>query len=180
MVKQLKQTNISTPILTKYERTKVISERTQQLSNGSVSFLKNPESYIQSNIVGFLNIIENCRKFEVENFIDFTAILRTVAVRNLTRQLSKFENRFRKSEIIRPFLLQHFNLSFSIRSCTRRFVRKPAKIRNSKFVFVNPNVTCQHYSSFTFFDIFNWLSTFDKLVSCFNRYFPFIVVFVIL
>tara|TARA_Y100000389_G_scaffold15012_1_gene13272 strand:+ start:1335 stop:1667 length:333 start_codon:yes stop_codon:yes gene_type:complete len=42
---QLKQTNISKPILTKYERTKVISERTQQLSNGSVSFLKNPESY---------------------------------------------------------------------------------------------------------------------------------------
>ena len=31
--------------------------------------LENPESYIQSNIVGFLNIVENCRKFEVENFI---------------------------------------------------------------------------------------------------------------
>lgn len=42
---QLKQTNISKPILTKYEKTKILSERTQQLSNGSVSFLKNPESY---------------------------------------------------------------------------------------------------------------------------------------
>lgn len=42
---QMKQNNISKPILTKYERTKVLSERTQQLSNGSVSFLKNPESY---------------------------------------------------------------------------------------------------------------------------------------
>lgn len=42
---QMKQNNISKPFLTKYERTKVLSERTQQLSNGSVSFLKNPESY---------------------------------------------------------------------------------------------------------------------------------------
>lgn len=42
---QLKKTNISKPILTKYEKTKILSERTQQLSNGSVSFLKNPESY---------------------------------------------------------------------------------------------------------------------------------------
>lgn len=30
---------------------------------------ENPDSYIQSNVVGFLNIIENCRRFEVENFI---------------------------------------------------------------------------------------------------------------
>ena len=31
--------------------------------------IDNPDSYIQSNIVGFLNIIESCRKHEVENFI---------------------------------------------------------------------------------------------------------------
>jgi DNA-directed RNA polymerase subunit K/omega len=37
--------NISKPVLTKYEKTKIIAERTQQLSNGAVSFLKNPESY---------------------------------------------------------------------------------------------------------------------------------------
>jgi len=42
---KLKKENISKPILTKYEKTKILSERTQQLSNGSVSFLKNPESY---------------------------------------------------------------------------------------------------------------------------------------
>ena len=33
------------PFLTKYERTRVLSERTQQLANGSISFLKNPEAY---------------------------------------------------------------------------------------------------------------------------------------
>jgi DNA-directed RNA polymerase subunit K/omega len=42
---QMKQTNISKPVLSKYERTKIIAERTQQLSNGSISFIKNPESY---------------------------------------------------------------------------------------------------------------------------------------
>ena len=42
---KLKKENTSKPILTKYEKTKILSERTQQLSNGSVSFLKNPESY---------------------------------------------------------------------------------------------------------------------------------------
>ena len=42
---ELKETNISRPLLSKYEKTKILSERTQQLSNGSVSFLKNPKSY---------------------------------------------------------------------------------------------------------------------------------------
>ena len=42
---QMKQTNISKPVLSKYERTKIIAERTQQLSNGTISFIKNPESY---------------------------------------------------------------------------------------------------------------------------------------
>ena len=40
-----KKQNISKPVLTKYERTSIISERVQQLSNGSVSFIKNPESH---------------------------------------------------------------------------------------------------------------------------------------
>ena len=40
---ELKETNISRPLLSKYEKTKILSERTQQLSNGSVSFLKNPK-----------------------------------------------------------------------------------------------------------------------------------------
>ena len=42
---KFKEQNISKPILSKYEKTKILSERTQQLSNGSVSFLQNPESY---------------------------------------------------------------------------------------------------------------------------------------
>ena len=42
---KLKTSNISKPVLTKYEKTKILAERTQQLSNGSVSFLSNPENY---------------------------------------------------------------------------------------------------------------------------------------
>jgi DNA-directed RNA polymerases I, II, and III subunit RPABC2 len=42
---KLKKKNISQPILNKFEKTKIISERAQQLANGSFSFLKNPESY---------------------------------------------------------------------------------------------------------------------------------------
>ena len=33
------------PILTKYEKTRIISERVQQLSNGGTPFISNPESY---------------------------------------------------------------------------------------------------------------------------------------
>ena len=33
------------PVLSKYEKTRILSERTQQLANGSVSYLKNPEAY---------------------------------------------------------------------------------------------------------------------------------------
>jgi DNA-directed RNA polymerase subunit K/omega len=42
---KLKETYKTRPYLTKYEKTKVLSERTQQLCNGADSFLKNPESY---------------------------------------------------------------------------------------------------------------------------------------
>ena len=35
----------TSPILTKYEKTRIISERVQQLSNGGVPFISNPESY---------------------------------------------------------------------------------------------------------------------------------------
>ena len=33
------------PILSKYEKTRIISERVQQLSNGGVPFISNPEIY---------------------------------------------------------------------------------------------------------------------------------------
>lgn len=33
------------PVLTKYEKTRIISERVQQLSNGGTPFISNPESY---------------------------------------------------------------------------------------------------------------------------------------
>ena len=42
---EMKKKYISKPFLTKFEKTKIISERSQQLSNGGLSFLKNPENY---------------------------------------------------------------------------------------------------------------------------------------
>lgn len=41
----MKNRYITQPKLNKYEKTKIISERAQQLANGSISFLKNPETY---------------------------------------------------------------------------------------------------------------------------------------
>ena len=35
----------TSPILSKYEKTRIISERVQQLSNGSIPFISNPNSY---------------------------------------------------------------------------------------------------------------------------------------
>ena len=42
---KLKEHNITQPYLTKFEKSKVISERAQQLSNGSKALLKNPSAY---------------------------------------------------------------------------------------------------------------------------------------
>lgn len=42
---KLKKTYITRPYLTIYEKTKIISERAQQISNGSTPLIKNPESY---------------------------------------------------------------------------------------------------------------------------------------
>ena len=42
---KLKKSNITQPYLTKFEKTKVVSERAQQLSNGSKALLKNPSAY---------------------------------------------------------------------------------------------------------------------------------------
>lgn len=41
----LKETYKTKPYLSKYEQTKIISERAQQLANGSSTFIKNPKSY---------------------------------------------------------------------------------------------------------------------------------------
>ena len=43
-----KKSNISRPYLTKFEKTTVISERAQQISNGSKTLLKNPKAYNSS------------------------------------------------------------------------------------------------------------------------------------
>jgi len=40
----LKKTYITSNILTKYEKTKILSERCQQLNNGSISFIKDIQS----------------------------------------------------------------------------------------------------------------------------------------
>ena len=43
--KEMKKTYKTSKYLSKYEKTRIISERVQQLANGSTSYLKNPESY---------------------------------------------------------------------------------------------------------------------------------------
>ena len=40
-----KKENITTPNLSKYERTRVLSERTQQIENGSVIYISNAERF---------------------------------------------------------------------------------------------------------------------------------------
>jgi|TARA_B110000967_G_C18857615_1_gene548133 DNA-directed RNA polymerase subunit K/omega len=35
----------TSPVLTKYEKTRILSERVQQISNGAIPFISNPESY---------------------------------------------------------------------------------------------------------------------------------------
>ena len=42
---ELKKNYITSPFLNKYEKTRIISERSQQLANGSLPLLKNPEVY---------------------------------------------------------------------------------------------------------------------------------------
>lgn len=42
---ELKKTYITKPTLNKYEKTKIISERAQQIADGGISFLKNPDVY---------------------------------------------------------------------------------------------------------------------------------------
>lgn len=41
----LKKTYQTTPVLTKYEKTRVLAERASQIANGSPVFVSNPETY---------------------------------------------------------------------------------------------------------------------------------------
>lgn len=42
---KMKQTYQTTPVLTKYEKTRVLAERASQISNGAPVFISNPENY---------------------------------------------------------------------------------------------------------------------------------------
>ena len=42
---KMRKAYITKPFLNKYERTKIISERAQQLTNGGISFLQNSRDY---------------------------------------------------------------------------------------------------------------------------------------
>ena len=44
-IQMKKESRKTSPFLTKFEKTKVISERAQQISNGSKTLLKNPQAY---------------------------------------------------------------------------------------------------------------------------------------
>lgn len=43
-------------VLSKYEKTRILSERTQQLASGSISYLKNPESYDTIYDIAFMEL----------------------------------------------------------------------------------------------------------------------------
>ena len=53
-------------VFKKYKPEKVVNLAAQA---GVRYSLKNPKSYIESNLIGFFNIIENCRLFKIKNFI---------------------------------------------------------------------------------------------------------------
>jgi UDP-glucuronate 4-epimerase len=53
-------------IFDKYNPTKVVNLAAQA---GVRYSIENPDAYIQANLVGFLNIIECCRKFKVDHFV---------------------------------------------------------------------------------------------------------------
>ena len=42
---KMKQTYQTTPVLTKYEKTRVLAERASQIANGSPVFIPNPQNY---------------------------------------------------------------------------------------------------------------------------------------
>tara|TARA_B100000900_G_C20567816_1_gene711900 strand:+ start:1604 stop:1948 length:345 start_codon:yes stop_codon:yes gene_type:complete len=42
---KMKQSYQTTPVLTKYEKTRVLAERASQIANGSPVFIPNPENY---------------------------------------------------------------------------------------------------------------------------------------
>jgi len=56
---EVKATYITRPYLTKFEKSKVLYERAQQISNGSVPFLKNPESYDSVYEIAFQELRQN-------------------------------------------------------------------------------------------------------------------------
>ena len=53
-------------IFDKYNPNKVVNLAAQA---GVRYSIENPDAYIQANLVGFLNIIECCRKFKVDHFV---------------------------------------------------------------------------------------------------------------
>tara|TARA_Y100000389_G_C17456156_1_gene518316 strand:+ start:2726 stop:3061 length:336 start_codon:yes stop_codon:yes gene_type:complete len=62
----MKKNYITLPKLNKYEKTKIISERAQQLSNGSISFLKNPETYSSVQEIALEELKQNKIPFIIE------------------------------------------------------------------------------------------------------------------
>lgn len=57
--KKLKSNYKTRPYLNKYERTRIISERAQQLANGAVSHLKNPQSYSSVHDIAIEELKQN-------------------------------------------------------------------------------------------------------------------------
>lgn len=62
----MKKEYITTPKLNKYEKTKIISERSQQIANGSLSYLKNPETYNNVQEIAFEELKQKKIPFIIE------------------------------------------------------------------------------------------------------------------
>ena len=82
--KELKKQYKSRPFLNKYQKTQIISERSQQLANGAISLLSDPESYnsvyeiaqeeLRQNKIPFIICIPFSDKYEYWKLEDLTII----------------------------------------------------------------------------------------------------------
>ena len=62
----IKQGYKTSRFLNKFEKTKVLSERAQQLANGSISFIKNPEKYGSVYNIALEELIQKKIPFIIE------------------------------------------------------------------------------------------------------------------
>ena len=65
-----KSKNTLSNVLTKYEKTKVIFERMQMISNGSLPYISNPEKYIDIYVIGLEELKQKKVPFIIKRTIN--------------------------------------------------------------------------------------------------------------